>query len=248
MSGHSKWHKIQHKKGANDAKRGAIFTKLGNAVTVAAKMGGGDPDMNFSLRLAIDRAKAANMPKDNIERAIKRGTGEGGGATLETVTYEGFLPAGRHGGPNQIPIIIEALTDNKNRTVSEVKHILEKNGGSMAGPGSVMWMFQRLGALTINNQQPTKNNLEELELELIDAGAEDVQVEDEEILIYTKPEELQKVKENIEKLGIQIESASIEYVAKEKVDISDEQGEKIQKLFDALDENDDVGDYYTNLI
>lgn len=244
MSGHSKWSKIKHKKGVADAKRGAVFTKLGNAITVAAKKGGSDPDMNFSLRLAIEKAKQGNMPKENIERAIKRGTGKGNGASLEEIIYEGF-------GPNKIPIIIQCLTDNKNRTVSEIKHILERYGGSLAGPGSVMWQFQRLGALTINSKQPTINNIEELELQLIDAGAEDVEVDEEEIIVYTKPEDLQKVKENIEKLsrklGIKIDSADIEFVPKNKKDISDKEGEKAQKLFDALDEHDDVSNYYTNL-
>ncbi len=178
MSGHSKWSKIKHKKGAADAKRGAVFTKLGNAVTLAARQGGGDPEMNFSLRLAIDKAKAGNVPKENIDRAIKRGTGELGGANLEEIIYEGF-------GPNNIPIIIQTLTDNRNRTVAEIKHILEKSGGTMAGPNSVSWMFEK------NNENS--------------------------------------------------------FVAKQKIEVNEETREKIQKLFDVLDENQDVTNYYTNI-
>jgi len=236
MSGHSKWSKIKHKKGAADAKRGAIFTKLGNAITIAAKQGGGDPDMNFSLRLAMEKAKQGNMPKDNIERAVKRGTGKGEGASLEEATYEGF-------GPSKIPIIVQCLTDNKNRTVSEIKGILEKNGGAMAGQGSVMWQFSKMGVLSVSSEQLSGDDLE---LQLIDAGAEDIEMNDE-VLVYTKPEELQKVKQDIEKMNLEIESADIEFVAKEKKEIDDEQGEKVQKLFNALDENDDVSNYYTNL-
>lgn len=240
MSGHSKWHSIRHKKGAADAKRGAIFTKLGNAITLAAKQGGGDPEMNFSLRLAIEKGKQANMPKDNIDRAVKRGTGELEGGTLDEVVYEGF-------GPDKIPVIIEALTDNKNRTVTEVKNILNKCGGAIAGPGSVMWQFEKKGIITINKNQPTVNNTEELELMLIDAGADDLEIGDEEICIYTKPEELQKVKESLDEQKIETISAELEYVAKDKKEVNDNTGEKIQKLFEQLDENDDVTNYYTNL-
>ncbi|MFH1610319.1 MAG: YebC/PmpR family DNA-binding transcriptional regulator [Patescibacteria group bacterium] len=250
MSGHSKWSKIKHKKDAADQKRGASFTKLGNAITLAAKKGG-DPEMNFSLRLAIDSAKSANLPKDNIERAIKRGTGELGGAQLEENTYEGF-------GPGKIGIIIETLTDNKNRTVAEIKHTLDKNGGSLGGPGTVVWMFDRLGILNIKKDGLDKD---ELELKAIDAGAEDIQDDEEYIVIYTKPEELQKVKENLEKENIKIKSAEIEYIAKEKLvrrstgvvsgeggkEANEELEEKLQKFFDILDENEDIMNYYTNV-
>ncbi len=236
MSGHSKWSKIKHKKGAADQKRGANFTKLGNAITVAAKKGG-DPEMNFSLRIAIDKAKSGNLPKDNIERAIKRGTGELGGAQLEENTYEGF-------GPGKIGIIIETLTDNKNRTVAEVKHTLDKSGGSLSGPGAVMWMFNRLGVLITNKEGVDKD---ELELKAIDAGAEDIEDDEEEMTIYTKPEELQKVKENLEKENIKIESAEIEFIAKEKKETTDELDEKLEKFFDILDENGDITNYYTNI-
>jgi YebC/PmpR family DNA-binding regulatory protein len=236
MSGHSKWSKIKHKKGAADQKRGANFTKLGNAVTVAARKGG-DPEMNFSLRIAIDKAKSENLPKDNIERAIRRGTGELDGVQLEENTYEGF-------GPGKIGTIIETLTDNKNRTVAEIKHTLDKSGGSLGGPGTVMWMFNRLGSLTINKEGVNKD---ELELKAIDAGAEDIEDNEEEIIIYTKPEELQKVKESLEKEDIKIESAEIEFIAKEKKETNEELDEKLQKFFDILDENGDITNYYTNI-
>jgi len=244
MSGHSKWSKIKHKKGAADSKKGAVFTKLGNAITVAAKAGGGDADMNFNLRLAMDKAKQANMPKENIERAIKRGTGELSGQSPEETTYEGFA-AGK------IPIIIECLTDNKNRTVSEIKHILEKNSGAMAGPGSVMWQFEKKGCLSASAKAMADklrvNNNEDLELKLIDFNIEDIQINNDEVIIYTKPEQLQQVKQNLENQGIKIESTGIEFVAKEKIEVSNEQGEKISKLFEELDEQQDVSNYYTNI-
>ncbi len=241
MSGHSKWAQIKHKKGVADQKRGMLFTKLGNAITVAARQGGGDPDLNFTLRLAIEKARAANMPKENIERAIKRGTGELAGESLEEVTYEGF-------GPDKVAFIIKCLTDNKNRTVNEIKYILEKNGGSLAGPGSVMWMFKNLAVLTINKEQPLINkNIDELELELIDLGVEDVKNNNQEIVVYTKPEDLKKVKEDLENKGVKIESAEIKFVPREKIETSNEVREKLKKLFEELDGHQDVSSYYTNL-
>ncbi len=276
MSGHSKWATTKRRKGAVDQKRGHVFTKLANAITVAVRKGGVDSEMNFSLRLAIDRAKAANMPKENIERAIKRGSGDLAGEHLEEVAYEGF-------GPGKVALIIECLTPNKNRTVSEIKHILEKHGGALAGPGAVMWMFEKRGVINVaptfrsdsKNVAPTfrsdsKNvaptfrsdqsglktgvttNLDDLELKLIDAGADDIIEEgEEEIDVYTKPENLQKVKENLEKeapnWGIKIESAGQELVAKEKIKVTDEINEKLEKLFEELEEHQEVSEYYTNL-
>lgn len=271
MSGHSKWATTKHKKEAADKKRGAVFTKLANAITVAARQGGRDPEMNFSLRLAIDRAKAANMPKENIERAIKRGIGQTGEGQLEEVVYEGFLPVQQAGGPNKIAIIIECLTDNKNRTLSEIKHILEKHGGSLAGQGALMWCFQKKGVIILsvassflapkersdfsgsseNNNSDLKvgatDVTDNLELKVIDAGADDIEITDNKILVYTKPEELQKVKENLEHENIDIESAEIRLVAREKVEVSGEVRDKVQKLFEELDEQPEVGGYYTNL-
>lgn len=235
MSGHSKWAQIKHKKGAADAKRGVLFTKLGHAITIAARHGGGDPDMNFSLRLAMDRAKTANMPKENIERAIKRGLGTLDGVTLEEVHYEGFLPG-------KAAIIIECLTDSKNRTFSEIKHLVEQHGGVLSGPGSVMWLFEKKGVIEIQGKKD-----EEFELQTIDAGAEDLEERADKIFVFTKPENLKKVKEHLEKMNATIETADVEFVAKEKIEVNDEIGEKIQKTFEALDEHDDVSNYYTNL-
>ena len=233
MSGHSKWAQIHRQKGAADTKRGALFTKLGNAITIAAKLGGGDPEANFKLRLAMDQARAANMPKDNIERAIKRGTGESEGGKIEEITYEGFGPAGT-------AFIIEVLTDNRNRTSSALKHILSKYGGALGGPNSVSWVFEQKGIIRI------KKIDEGLELELIDAGVQDIIREEDNVAIYTTPNNLKKIKDFLEQKGIKIEYAEVEQIAKDKKKVSAEEAEKIQKLFDELDEDEDVNNYYTN--
>lgn len=241
MSGHSKWAQIKRQKGATDQKRGTLFTKLGNAITIAARQGGGDPAINFKLRLAIDNAKKANMPKENIEKAVKRGTGELEGVKLEEVSYEAF-------GPGGVVLVIQSLTDNKNRTLSFIKHILSKYDGRLSGPGSVGWMFEKKGVIRImNSDLPTKK--EELELKSIDAGAEDFKEGEEEITIYTKPEDLEKVKENLEKENISPSYAEVELKAKNEVKIEDEKiKEKLEKLFEELDNCEEVNDYYTNLI
>ena len=233
MSGHSKWAQIHRKKGVVDAKRGALFTKLGNAITVAVRQGGGDPETNFKLRLAIDQARAANMPKTNIERAIKRGTGELEGGKIEEITYEGF-------GPNGTAFIIECLTNNRNRTSSAIKHILTKYGGSLGGPNSVSWMFEPKGIIR------TKNINDELELKLIDAGAQDIVHEEDNVAIYTAPNDLEKVKKFLEQKEIEVIYAEVEQIAKDKKVVSKEQKEKIERLFAELDDNEDVNNYYTN--
>jgi YebC/PmpR family DNA-binding regulatory protein len=257
MSGHSKWSQIKRGKEIADKKKGAIFSKLGNAISIAAKEGG-DPEMNFKLKMAIEQAKAANMPKDNIERAIKRGTGEIKGAKIEEITYEAF-------GPGGIPLIIEVVTDNKNRAVAELKRILNKYDGKLAGTNSVLWMFDHKGIMRIEMRIICElyANKEEGELKLIDMGAEDVIEEDDELIIYTKPEDLEKLKKNLKKEGLEVEYSGIEYIPKEKMTlsgssrglraerggrgISDEKiKEKIEKLFNELDEAEDVGDYYSN--
>jgi len=232
MSGHSHWAQIQRQKGVTDNKRGAMFTKLGNVITIAAKQGGGDPETNFKLRLAIDQAKAANLPKDNIERAIKRGTGEIGGGVIENVTYEGF-------GPGATALIIEALTDNRNRTSAAVKHILTKFGGSLGAPNSVRWLFDQKGVIRIEKLS------EELELGLIDAGAQDIKTDDDGTAIYTQPNDLKKVKDWLEVKQVKVEYAEIEWVAKEKKDATN-QRETLEKIFVELDENEDVNNYFTN--
>ena len=233
MSGHSKWAQIHRQKGTADTKRGALFTKLGNAITIAARLGGGDSDANFRLRLAIDQAKAANLPKDNIERAIKRGTGELAGGIIEQITYEGFGPAGT-------AVIIECVSDNRNRTASAIKHIFTKYGGSLGSPGSVSWLFELKGTIR------TKKINEELELELIDAGATDIIPEEDGATVYSKPNDLKKVKDFLEQKGINVEHAEIEQVPKEKKILFPDQKDKMQKMFDELDENEDVNNYYTN--
>ena len=233
MSGHSKWSKIKRQKGTADAKRGTIFTKLGKVITVAAKQGGGKIDSNFKLKLAVDQAKAANMPKDNIERAIKRGTGELAGGIIESINYEGF-------GPGGTAFIVEALTDNRNRTSAAMKHILTKYGGGLGGPNSVAWMFEQKGIIRIESMN------DELELELIDAGAADVQTDEEGVTVFTAPADLKKIKDFLEQKNIGIEYAEIEQVAKEKKQLDDNQKEKIEKLFAELDDNEDANNYYTN--
>lgn len=239
MSGHSKWSTIKRKKGAADAKRGAIFTKLGNLITIAAREKGGDPDVNFSLRMAIDKAKQANMPKDNIERAIKRGTGELGGAQIQEYIYEGI-------GPNNSQYIVKALTDNKNRSAAEIRHVFTKYGGSL---GAVMWNFEIKGVIRILDEaiKNTSTNLEELELELIDSGADDIKKETEGITIITQIEDLQKVKKFLDDKEVATESADIEYIAKDTISISDDEQEKQEKFEDALDDLEDVADYYSNV-
>ncbi len=238
MSGHSKWHKIQHKKGKTDAARSASFTKLCRAVTVAAGEGGGDPDMNFSLRLAVEKAKAGNVPKDNIERAIKRGTGElKDGATLTAGLYEGF-------GPGGVAVMVETVTDNPNRTVSEVKNIFSKAGGSMGNSGSVAWQFEHLGVIRF--APSTEINKDDLELTLIDAGAEDIFSEEELVEVKCSVENFQKVLEAVKSFEIQPDDAGLEWIAKEKIEIDEATGKKLEALYQTFEENDDVKDIYTN--
>lgn len=239
MSGHSKWSTIKRAKAVNDAKKGAVFTKLAKLITIAAKEKGGDLDTNFSLRMAVDKAKAANMPKDNIERAIKRGTGELEGGEILELVYEGI-------GPANSQFIIKCLSDNKNRTASEIRHLFTKHGGSL---GAVMWNFSQKGVIRISKEELQEKNInfEDIELELIDAGADDIIQEDEGITIYTKIENLQAVKKFLESKEINTESADIEYIANEESEVGNDEKEKVQKLIDDLEENEDVSDYYTNI-
>lgn len=233
MSGHNKWSKIHRQKSAADNKRGALFTKLANAITMAAKTGGGDIDTNFKLRLAVDQARSSSMPKDNIERAIKKGTGELEGGQIEQINYEGFGPAGT-------AFLIEALTDNKNRTSSALKHLLSKHGGSLGGPGSVGWLFEQKGIIRLE-----KIN-ENLELELIDAGATDVLKNDEETIIYTSPSDLKNIKDFLDKKNIVINYAEVEQIPKETKTLNSEQKEKVIKIFNELDDNEDVSNFFTD--
>lgn len=221
-----------------DSKRGQTFTKLARNITVAAREGGGDANFNFKLRIAIEKAKAANMPKDNVDRAVAKGVGGGEGASLQELVYEAFGPVGS-------ALIVTAFSDNVNRTVGEVKNILTKNGGTMAGQGAVMWQFSRLGVLRF--AKLSEDAWQALELKLIDAGAEDMKEQDDFFVVYTKPENLQKVKEVLDAEGVALESADIEYVAKEQKDVTEEDWERIEKIIDALDENEDVADVFTNI-
>ncbi|MFA5131520.1 MAG: YebC/PmpR family DNA-binding transcriptional regulator [Patescibacteria group bacterium] len=238
MSGHSKWATTHRQKELVDAKRGAVFTKLANIITIAARKGG-DPNGNPSLRAAVDRARDASMPKDNIERAIKKGTGELGGAILEELFYEGIMPPG-------IQVVVKCVTDNKNRSGSTVRHLFTKNGGAF---GAVMWNFSQLGVIRIASEEIKAKKLsnEELELELIDLNISDFQKEEEGITVYTEIKDLQSIKEFLEAKDLKTESADIEYVAKEKLELPADSKEKMEKFIEALDENEDVSDYYTNL-
>lgn len=239
MSGHSKWATTHRQKELVDAKRGAIFTKLGNIITIAARKGG-DPNANPSLRAAIDRARDASMPKDNIERAIKKGTGELAGETVEELYYEGILPPG-------IQVVVKCLTDNKNRSGATVRHAFTKNGGAF---GAVLWNFDQRGVIRITTQETQGKNiaLEDLELELIDLGIIDFIKEEEGLSIQTEISDLQKVKEFLEAKNLQVESAEIEYVAKERMTLADNEQERMDKFFESLEDNEDVSDYYTNLL
>lgn len=240
MSGHSKWHKIRSQKGAADAKRGALFTQLARAVTVAAREKGGDPAMNFQLKAAIEKAKAANVPKDNIERAIKKGTGEIESEVIEEILYEGYAPGGA-------AVLVESLSDNRNRTASDIKHLFSKHGGNLGGPGSVAWMFERKGVIFIANEALEGKDLDEVELEMIDAGAEDVKREDEGLVIVTAMGDLQSVQEKVEAAGFKAESADLEYVPKDPVAYDAAQHGKLEKFIDTLEENQDVKATYSNI-
>ncbi|MFH0987704.1 MAG: YebC/PmpR family DNA-binding transcriptional regulator [Patescibacteria group bacterium] len=235
MSGHSKWSNIKHKKATEDKKRANIFSKFNRLISVAAREGGDNPETNFALRAAIDKARYFNMPQGNIDRAIKRGTGEIEGLKFETLLLEGF-------GPGGIAVLIEAVTDNKNRTLNEVRQILERGGGKLAS-GGVSWMFERKGVIQMKNTRTP-----ELELSLIEAGAEDIKYKDDILEIHTRPEEMDKVKMNLGQKKIKVEDLSIDFVPKEEIEIK-EAGlkSKIESLFETLDGNDDVQDIYSNV-
>ncbi len=239
MSGHSKWAKLKHSKGAIDTKKSALFTKLGYAITVAARQGGGDISANFKLRLAVEKARQANVPKSNIERAIERGTGELAGEEIEEVIYEGF-------GPEGTALIIEALTGNKNRTAASIRRIFNKHDGHLGGQNSVLWMFAKKGIIRVVLDEPEEKK-EEIQLKAIESGAEDIKEEGNELAIYTRLEDLQKIKEFLEKDGVKIDYAEIEWFAKDPIKISDSSQKKIDAVFTELDDDPDVNDYYTNI-
>lgn len=233
MAGHSKWAKIHRGKAIEDAKRGAIFTKLGNAIAVAAK-GGADPDMNFALRLAIDKAKGANMPANNIQRAIDRGSGKLGGEQIQEVMYEGYGPAG-------VAILVECATDNLNRTYPEVRLAFSKHGGNIAEKGAVAFQFERKGMIRV------AGGGDDLMLQALDAGAQDVEDEGEESVVYTDPKELAKVRDSLKEAGIKVLEAELTFVPNNTVEVTDkETAGKILRLMDALEELDDVSATHTN--
>ncbi len=238
MSGHSKWHSIKHQKAAADAKKGAAFTRVSRNITIAAREGGGDPETNAKLRLAVDQARAVNMPKDNIARAIQRGTGGGSEAALQEMTYEGYGPAG-------VALIIKTVTDNTNRAVSDLRHVLNKHGGSLGESGSVMWNFELKGVIRATI---TAANRDAIELTAIDAGADDIREEGRTLMVTTDPKNLQKLKTALEALGLGIEFADIEYVPKNTVALSEADKQKFETLADALSELEDVNDFYDNAV
>jgi YebC/PmpR family DNA-binding regulatory protein len=235
MSGHSKWSTIKRQKAITDAKKGAVFTKLANAITIAAKSGG-DPTMNFALRLVLDQARAANMPNVNVQRAIDRGTGKLGGAAIEEVTYEGY-------GPGGIAVIVECATDNKNRTYPDVRLAFSKNGGNMAEPGAVAFQFTRKGVI----RATFVNDPDEAMLAAIDAGAEDAEVEDGELVIYTEAKQLAAVRDALAGAGLTVKEASLNFVPNNTVELTDQETiRKAMNLMDALDELDDVTNVHSN--
>jgi YebC/PmpR family DNA-binding regulatory protein len=236
MSGHSKWSTIKRKKGAADAKRGKIFTKLIKEITIAAREGGGDPGANPRLRLAIDNAKAANMPADNIERAIKKATGELEGVTYHELMYEGY-------GPGGVAMLIEVATDNKNRSVAEVRHLLSKYNGSMGENGSVAWMFDRKGIVTL----PIKNKTEDEIMDIVlEAGAEDLHTEEDFFEVQTDLESFEPVRKALVAADLQIENASLQWIAKNTININGEDAEKVMKIIEAMEDSEDVQNVYSN--
>lgn len=238
MSGHSHWAGIKHQKGINDAKRAAVFTKYGRNIIVAASHGGGNPDTNFSLRLAIDQARSVNMPKDNIDRAIKRGTGElKDGAQIEELTYEAY-------GPGNVALIIETMTDNKNRTVSEVKNILTKGNGKFVPSGSVSFMFRHVGLITFDIEKYTAETLEN---ETLESGAEDFLIEEDTFIVVTAIENLQAVKQYFETKNIIASDAKLGYVPTQTVSLDEQTSLSFDKLFETLDDHPDVQTVWNNL-
>ncbi len=236
MSGHSKWHTIKHKKGALDAKRGRLFTKLIREMTIAARIGGGDPDANPRLRTAVDKAKASNMPADNITRAIKKGTGELEGTTYEDLTLEGY-------GPGGVAVLVEGTTDNRNRSVSEIRHIFTKHGGNLGGAGSVAYMFKPKGVLSIASDKTTEDKLMEIAL---DAGADDIVAEEAGFTVFTTPHSFEAVRAAIKKAGIEPDEAEIKKIADNTVPLEGVKAQQLLKLLEALDDNDDVSTVWDN--
>jgi YebC/PmpR family DNA-binding regulatory protein len=236
MSGHSKWHSIKHKKAVVDARRGQHFTKLARAITVAAREGGGDPDGNPSLALAVQKARDASMPKDNIERAIAKGTGEGVDAEqIETVLYEGY-------GPGGVALLIEALTDNRNRTSADVRHAFSKHGGSLGEPGSVAYLFEKRGVIVVDAARYDEDDL----IPAIDAGADDIALDEDVFEILTEPADLAAVRAALDEAGVELESSDVAQRPTARVPVQEAEAAKLMKLIDALEESDDVHAVHAN--
>jgi YebC/PmpR family DNA-binding regulatory protein len=236
MAGHSKWASIKHKKAATDAKRGKLFTKLARAITVAAREGGGDPEGNPSLATAIEKAKGYSMPKDNIQRAIDRGTGEGAdAAAIERILYEGY-------GPGGAAILVEALSDNRNRTGAEIRHAFDRHGGSLGEPNSVAWIFDKRGVITVDATGRSEDDL----IIAIDAGAEDVVADEGDLRVITAPTDLTVVREALEAEGIEVSSSEVTMEPKNTVEVDEAEARKLVRLIEALDEHDDVDAVHAN--
>jgi YebC/PmpR family DNA-binding regulatory protein len=242
MSGHSHAKTIKHQKDLADKKRGAAFTKMIRLITVAVKEGGVSPEINNKLRMAIDLARTVNMPKDNIERAISRASGAEGGEAFVEFLFEAY-------GPDNVAILVSGITENRNRTLGEIKQILNQGGGKLVGEGAIQWMFERKGIvdLDMDNQPEDKKNKEALEMAAIEAGASDIRWYDNILEIYAEPEKPETVKKSLETKGLKVESFSVGWVPKEETDVSQKAREQNEKLFDLLDENDAVQEVYSNL-
>ena len=237
MSGHSKWSTIKRKKGAQDAKRGALFGKLSKAITVAAREGGGDPEMNPALGLAVSKAKDANMPHDNIQRAMDKGTGAGADAeTFERITYEGYAPGG-------IAVMVEVLTDNRNRAASDIRYIFSKNGGKLGTSGSVAYLFERKGVILVPTENVDEDELMEVAIE---AGAEDVEAAESDYRVVTAPEDFANVRDSLRAAGVAFENAEITMQPQNSVELDPATARQTLRLMDALEENDDVQEVYAN--
>ena len=236
MSGHSKWHSIKHKKGATDAKRGKLFTKFIKELTVAARTGGGDPDANARLRKAISDAKAGNMPNDTIDRAIRRGTGAEEGVNYEEITYEGY-------GPGGVALLIEVVTDNRNRTVAEIRHLFSKNGGNLGESGSVGWLFEKKGYIVVEKAAKREEALFDIAIE---AGADDLRDDEDNFEIITSPENFEKVQDAIKSAGIEPQVAEVSMVPQNYVQLAGDDARQMLKLMEAIEDHDDVQKVHAN--
>lgn len=236
MSGHSKWATIKRKKAATDSARGKVFTKIIKEITIAARDGGGDPNGNPRLRLAIQNAKSNNMPQENITRAIKKGTGELEGVRYEEINYEAY-------GPNGVAVLIECVTDNRNRTVAELRHLVSKNNGNLSESGSVAWMFERKGVILVEKEKHTEDEIMEA---ILDYGVEDIKDEDQFFEVISAPENFDKVRKAIEEKAYKIDSASLQYVAKDLINLGEKDTADVVKLIEAIEDHDDVQNVYTN--